>query len=178
MTPSTKEAPQPAVQNTGRRKIIFLIPFGILTAVFGTLATAAIRFLKPLSTNSGAADWSPVAQTSELKGARPVLKKIVAEHRSAWTVAREEHFVYVLPYNNNAVVSSVCPHEGCMVSWNDANDGFVCPCHDSLFDRNGSRVKGPARRGLDPLPTNEVNGILKCQFRSYANNTEERVIIG
>ncbi|MFQ5493812.1 MAG: ubiquinol-cytochrome c reductase iron-sulfur subunit [Phycisphaerae bacterium] len=46
-----------------------------------------------------------------------------------------------------AVVSTVCPHLGCVVA--RADDGtFTCPCHGSEFDATGKVTGGPSPRGL------------------------------
>lgn len=46
-----------------------------------------------------------------------------------------------------AVVSTVCPHLGCVVARHD--DGtFTCPCHGSKFDATGKVAGGPSPRGL------------------------------
>ena len=42
-----------------------------------------------------------------------------------------------------------CVHLGCTVPWNDAEGDFHCPCHGSIYDRNGVRTAGPAPRPLD-----------------------------
>lgn len=42
-----------------------------------------------------------------------------------------------------------CPHLGCTVPWNDAAGEFHCPCHGSIYDRNGVLLAGPAPRPMD-----------------------------
>lgn len=42
-----------------------------------------------------------------------------------------------------------CTHQGCEVPWKDADQAFRCPCHGSVYDRNGVRLEGPAPRPLD-----------------------------
>jgi len=44
-----------------------------------------------------------------------------------------------------------CPHLGCAVR--GAGQLFICPCHGSLFDIDGSLKLGPATSGLTELPT-------------------------
>jgi len=46
-----------------------------------------------------------------------------------------------------------CTHLGCTVPWNQAEGQFRCPCHGSLFNRQGLVVGGPAPK---PLQTMEI----------------------
>ncbi|WP_436930860.1 FAD-dependent oxidoreductase [Halosimplex halobium] len=48
-------------------------------------------------------------------------------------------------------VSAVCPHMGCLVSWNDGERSWDCPCHGSRFDVDGSVLDTPAVDDLDPV---------------------------
>lgn len=163
--------------DAGRRNFLLLLPLTIFAGVAATIATAAFRYLRPAYARSEP-KWSDVAPVSQLKGEKPIMRSIIAEHQAGWASTVEEHFVYVLPGQTRQVLSSVCPHEGCNVSWRDDTNGFFCPCHDSYFAADGSRVSGPARRGLDPLPTREQDGVLQVQYQTFINNTEERIVRG
>lgn len=64
-------------------------------------------------------------------------------------------------------LSSVCPHLACAVGWDDGKQHFVCPCHESLFKRDGERVSGPSERGLDPLPVTIKDGRIQLTWTRY-----------
>lgn len=42
-----------------------------------------------------------------------------------------------------------CPHLGCTVPFEDADDRFECPCHGSIYEKNGQNIAGPAPRPMD-----------------------------
>jgi quinol---cytochrome c reductase iron-sulfur subunit, bacillus type len=156
--------------NTSRRSFLKLLPPGVLAGVLASISAAAFRFLRPRI--AAAADsWLDVARVSELTGPQPLSRKIVAEQISGWAIITEEHNVFVLPTKNNQVLSAVCPHEGCEVAWDQNSNRFSCPCHESYFAADGSRISGPARRGLDPLPMRIQDGKLQVQYVSNEQAT-------
>ena len=54
-----------------------------------------------------------------------------------------------------------CVHLGCTVPWVAGQTQFICPCHGSIYEYNGSRVSGPASRAMDAFPvTVNDNGSL------------------
>jgi menaquinol-cytochrome c reductase iron-sulfur subunit len=142
-----------------RRSFLLVVPLGI----FASIAGAAFRFLRPRI--SAATDrWLDVAPLGELTGSQPLSRKVVAEHIAGWAITTEEHNVFVLPGGRNQVVSAVCPHEGCEVLWEQQRNQFSCPCHESYFAADGTKVSGPATRSLDQLPTRVQDEKLQVQF--------------
>jgi Rieske Fe-S protein len=65
--------------------------------------------------------------------------------RSRVVVIRREEEIYAL--------SLVCTHLGCTV--NVTPNNLVCPCHGSVFDRNGAVLKGPSNKPLQRLEVRE-----------------------
>lgn len=43
----------------------------------------------------------------------------------------------------------VCTHLGCLYNWNNQEIKYICPCHGSQFEKEGTYILGPAPRDLD-----------------------------
>jgi Rieske Fe-S protein len=154
-----------------RRRVILWIPAAVLAPIFGSVAAAAFKFLRPVPGQVGGAsggDWLAVAKLSELAGAEPLRREVFVEHRAGWSVTPRAHAVYVLP-DRQRVLSAVCPHEGCEVDWNAERREFLCPCHDSVFSAEGARLSGPAQSDLAQFPARTVGGdALEIRFDDAA----------
>ncbi len=48
-------------------------------------------------------------------------------------------------------LSASCPHQGCPVEWDENEKRWVCPCHGSQFQPDGTLISGPAGKGLEKL---------------------------
>lgn len=69
--------------------------------------------------------------------------------------------VYVLALEGGGytAVSPICKHQGCTVDVAGAR--LVCPCHGSMYDRDGRVLRGPTQAPLDRFPVEEsLDGIL------------------
>ena len=51
----------------------------------------------------------------------------------------------------------VCTHLGCLYNWSDQENKFICPCHGSQFNLDGSYIQGPAPRSLDTFAVQVVD---------------------
>jgi cytochrome b6-f complex iron-sulfur subunit len=56
----------------------------------------------------------------------------------------------VLIYTNRQpkAFDAACTHLGCLVSWDQNEHVFRCPCHGAVFDDQGAVVKGPVNAPL------------------------------
>ena len=75
------------------------------------------------------------------------------------------------------VFSPICPHLGCRFNWSESANKFLCPCHGSQYNFDGTHVAGPAPRGLDPLPLREQSGSAEVTWIQYQPNTPNRIVV-
>ncbi len=73
---------------------------------------------------------------------------------------------HVLKYNGQTIgiykdndgkifaVNPICTHLGCLLSWNNLDKTWDCPCHGSRFDYKGHQLYNPAIRDLDVIDLN------------------------
>lgn len=52
-------------------------------------------------------------------------------------------------------MSAVCSHLGCIVSWNNAEKSWDCPCHGARFDCEGKVLRAPATEDLKAYKLSE-----------------------
>ena len=52
---------------------------------------------------------------------------------------------------NFHAVDPACTHIKCVVSWNNAEKTWDCPCHGSRFSMDGEMLTGPARKDLNKV---------------------------
>jgi nitrite reductase/ring-hydroxylating ferredoxin subunit len=73
-------------------------------------------------------------------------------------VFRDERLALLRGDKGVYALSLVCTHLGCTVTVTE--EAISCPCHGSLFDRQGNVLKGPADKPLAKLELAEHNGMI------------------
>lgn len=51
--------------------------------------------------------------------------------------------------NQIHALSPICTHLGCLLTWNDIDKTWDCPCHGSRYDCYGKNIYGPAFKDLE-----------------------------
>lgn len=115
----------------------------------------------------------------------PVIKTVRADVWDQWTFTPNDLLgsVYlrrVAEQEPPVCFNSICPHAGCRVSFNGAKQAdeqlFVCPCHNSAFNLDGStHGRTPSPRGLDELRTEVRDGLVFVEFKNFYAGKPERV---
>jgi menaquinol-cytochrome c reductase iron-sulfur subunit len=161
--------------------------FGALLAIGSAgmgaiLAIPVLRYvLYPLSTQSGKSGWSAIGKAEDFTSlSEPMLKTVDFKQIDGWREVESAQSVYVTRGAGGElkVLSAICPHLGCSVSWQKGQDEFVCPCHGGRFSPDGKHLSGPPPRGMDALPNKIENGNLMVQFRYFRSNVPNQELLG
>ena len=177
-------------ENSAEKKDVIIITrrsfFGALVAIGSAgmgalLAVPVLRYvLYPLYARASGTEWSDVGEVSEFSISKsPVRKTVTFAQRDGWREVVSAQSVYVsrTAVGELEVLSSICPHLGCSVSWQQAQNDFLCPCHGSVFKADGKVVAGPSPRGMDRLPTRIKDGKLQVHFEYFRPNVPNQEIL-
>lgn len=132
------------MENISQSRRKFITTVALLLASGGLL----LRYLTPRTRSKRQVLVSCATADVPLNGAM-----LFQEERLA--LLRDSHGIYAL--------SLVCTHLGCTVTVSSAE--LACPCHGSIFDRQGRVVKGPADKALRRLVVEECGGRIEV-YRS------------
>lgn len=164
------------------RRSFFGVLLGIGTAGMGALlAIPVLRYvLYPLYGKSSKTKWSQVGAVEEFSDlSQPILKTLDLKQIDGWSEVDSSQSVYVAKSANGQleVLSAICPHLGCSVSWHQNHDQFICPCHNSVFKPDGKLISGPSPRGMDSLPHKIVDGKLMVKFEYFREDVPNQELL-
>jgi menaquinol-cytochrome c reductase iron-sulfur subunit len=164
------------------RRVFFASFLGVCSGAIATvIGIPMLRYiLYPVQAATRAAKWTEVGNASEFANIeKPVTRTISLIQRDGWreVVSRQSVFVSRSADGQLKVLSPVCPHLGCSVSWHQDQDRFICPCHGGQFSADGSRISGPPPRGLDKLEAQVVDGKLRVEFQYFRSNVPDRQLL-
>ncbi len=69
-------------------------------------------------------------------------------------INNEKVGIYKNPDGKIYAVKPICTHLGCLLSWNDVDKTWDCPCHGSRFNYEGVNLYDPAFKNLDTYDVN------------------------
>ena len=155
----------------GRRSFLGML-LGIGAAGMGALLSVhLVRYaLHPLMSQPTETAWSDLGDAAGFDSVTAPVKRIVRiEQRDGWRRVVTEKPVYIVKSADGRarVFSTVCPHLGCTVAWNEERQRFISPCHNGMFAPDGSLVSGPPRRGMDELDSKVEGGRLLIRYQFF-----------
>lgn len=122
-------------------------------------------------------DLGPATRFTESPTKVDIVAPVIQD---AWTAARDVVLgaAYIRRVGNDLDArSAICPHLGCVIAFDRAQNNYLCPCHDSRFALDGAKLSGPSERGLDSLPLSISNGRVLLTWERYklGQSTKEPV---
>ena len=121
-------------------------------AIAAGVGVPAIFYIAgPAAEDSGTSEWIRLGPAGSVGPGAPTLMKANVERRSGYLITTEELSVFVTTENGTdfKALSNVCTHLGCRVRWVDEEGGFFCPCHNAVFNADGTVASGPPPSPLD-----------------------------
>ena len=85
----------------------------------------------------------------KFKSANMSFDEIQKDSGSIVEINHEKVGIYKSPEGKIFAVKPSCTHLGCLLSWNDVDKTWDCPCHGSRFDYQGKNMYDPAFKNLD-----------------------------
>jgi menaquinol-cytochrome c reductase iron-sulfur subunit len=118
---------------------------------------------------------------------KPQQFSIAAEKVDAWTRYQKKGvgIVWLRRKSGREVeaFNASCPHAGCAVKFDGAVEKYNCPCHQSLFELDGSistasGKKSPAARGMDALEVDvRDDGAVWVNFVNFKAGIADKVAV-
>lgn len=85
---------------------------------------------------------------NKLKSANMDFDEIHNDSGSIIEINNEKVGIYKSPDGKIYAVKPICTHLGCLLSWNDVDKTWDCPCHGSRFSYKGKNLYDPAFKDL------------------------------
>ena len=156
---------------------------GFLLAVLGLLIAipAVAYFVGPLRRRGSGneAAFFDVGPLSEIPVGEWRLMSVELTQEDGWRKTRVRHSLWVRRQSEGdkgiMILSTICPHLGCPVSWHTDQSQFFCPCHGAIFDASGQRIAGPPPRGMDPLEHEVRKGRLWVRWQDFKIGVSDRI---
>jgi menaquinol-cytochrome c reductase iron-sulfur subunit len=157
MTEKTPSNPE----EVGRRKFlsgIIGVVAGVVAALVGLPSIGYI--ISPGVKLQNKEKWLTLGPVSSLALGVPTGFPFARQIKDGWVDSTQTGIAYAITRDGQTVrvVSDVCPHLSCRVTWQGARSLYVCPCHDGFFDLDGKVVSGPPPRALDEFQSKIENG--------------------
>lgn len=123
--------------------------------------------------------WVDVGAVADLAVEKPTQLEYQETIQDGWLSASVQKGVWVVKHEGDHLTcfAPLCTHLGCGFDWDGAAGEFKCPCHGSVFDKDGRVKAGPAPRPLDVLPARVENGRLHVQYKEFKAGLSRKVEI-
>ena len=161
--------------------IVTVVPFVPALGVFLDPLLRKKRAVGPTGDAVDPEGFIKVGSTKQLEEGVPLLAPVVADLQNYWNRFPETPIGAVYLTKTGEKVSAFnarCPHLGCTVNFRPGEDIYLCPCHDSTFNTDGSRNNDIPPRDLDSLEVQvRDGGEVWVKFENFRVGVHEKTVV-
>jgi menaquinol-cytochrome c reductase iron-sulfur subunit len=156
-------------EEIGRRRFltgIIGVVAGVVAALVGVPAIGYV--VSPGVKKQGGDEWITLGPLSSLTPGVPTGFPYSRTIADGWVQAAQTGTAYALTLDGQTatVLSDICTHLSCRVSFKPETLTFLCPCHDAVFSATGAVVSGPPPRPLDQFASRIDGGQIQIQLEA------------
>jgi len=152
-------------------------------AAFATpVVVGIVSFLNPLRQKGQAGELVRLASLEGLlEGGPPVKTPVIMDRVDAWNRFPKQPvgavFLRRTAKDQVLALQVVCPHAGCFVDYDEANQRYVCPCHKATFDLDGKRLeeRSESPRDLDELEVDVRGPEVWVKFERFQPGSTDKI---
>lgn len=139
------QSPVPARRD---RRGFFHACFALMTAIAGAVVAFPVFSFFRLPKRINTAKKIEVAITD------------LSEDQALFFERQGAQIVLIYTAKEPKVFDAACTHLGCLVTWDQNEHIFHCPCHGAVFDDKGQAVKGPVNTPLKSIDFEIKNDVI------------------
>jgi len=161
-----------------RRKFMEIGIYTITGTIAAVSGVALTRFAIGQSFEKQESKWIEVElddNPDDNKGFSRVVLEY--EQKDGWLTSSAKSLAYVrrIKADELIAISATCTHLGCIVSWDEEEHIFKCPCHNGKYDPEGKVISGPPPKPLrrHPVKIEDDKILLATETIAYGGDTHE-----
>jgi menaquinol-cytochrome c reductase iron-sulfur subunit len=155
-------------RDLSRRDFVKIVMTFLGTIMAATIGLPAIAYLfSPAIKARETQAWIPAGKLDNYPVGVPTLFSFTRTMVNGWEKTVNSYGAYILKLSDTEVqaYSNICTHLSCRVNWTEADQLYICPCHDGRFNITGQVVSGPPPKPLNQYETKIENGLVYINFK-------------
>ncbi len=178
-----------------RRRFLGYATIGLSAIISGLVALPLIGTLASpiLQKKKVETKWVELGKTEDFEVGQPTIVQWTTSRMDGWVMEAAPRSVYVVKQDGEifTVFNSRCTHLACAYSWKLKGEPhqtaygstmpdkghFFCPCHDGVFDIDGTVIGGPPPRPLDTLPVKIEGGRLFTMYQNFQVGIADKILL-
>jgi Rieske Fe-S protein len=143
---------------------------GIVGAAVGIPAVGYL--IDPALKGGSKEAWIPIGKMADMpEVGKPYPFSFTRVQVNGWERTATSHGGFIIRKSDAPddllILNSRCTHLSCTVNWSEADQVFLCPCHDAKFDPEGAVLDGPPPKPLERFTEFRVteDGILEIFYK-------------